>query len=135
MNEDLLAVCERHVFNTMRLSSHDPSCKKEALAARAKGCSQRLARVAFGQFLTQRNTVKLGKKKEQSSPPMPPTDSYRLERCVSTRPAHLDVQVPPAIFVRKKSAESSRKECSKRQKAFTEPESEKRVRFEKPSPA
>lgn len=62
---------------------------------------------------------------------MVPTESYRLERRVSSRPADLDYQLPPASSLRKRSGKNDREENFRRATIVIEPESCKRKRIEK----
>lgn len=71
------------------------------------------------------------KKKGQTSPPKTPTDSPRLKKRISTRPARLDFPLPPATPPRKRSRQSGRGVSFKRATTFIEPGSEQRIRFGK----
>lgn len=119
------------VLSTMTRLSHDLSNRGESLAARAKGCIQRLAIVVSIHFLPRREMITLAKRRNGSPSPMAPADSGRLKKRVLTKPVLPDFWMPPATPPRKQSRKSGRGENYRRMTAVTEPEKQKGVRFEK----
>lgn len=82
-------------------------------------------------YLLQQEMVALPKKKDSSRTTMPPTDFHGLEKFLSSKPARIDLGLPPANRPREQTRESRRGESSKKVAAVIEPKRERGLRLEK----
>lgn len=81
---------------------------------------------------SQREAVKLRRRKNRSSPSMTPASSCRLKRRDSTKPADLDFVLPPETSLSKLCRVKGQIKGSKKATAFVEPGNEKVVVIREP---
>lgn len=118
------------LFSSLCLLFYDLLDRREILAVRAQGRSQRFAGAMSAHLLAQPEMMTLGKKRSPLA--MTPADYRPLEKRVFTKPARFDLGLPPVTLPRKRSHKSGRNKDFKILTAVSGLECEKTVRLRKP---
>lgn len=113
----------------LSLFSHDPSDRRPTLLACAKGRPQRLNGVVSTHFLPQREMVALKIRENRCLSSLTPTDSRRLEKCMSSKLGRFDSGLLPVTPPREQSLKCGRGVSSNTVTTITGRESTEGARF------